>query len=237
MRLRLISAILGSSLFLLMPALTTRADSTLGGSSTSSLEAAPASCVTNPNFCAAGGLLVSGGASGNGYSIGLRPSLFCSDSGLWSWCSGGANAIQVTINGVFFPGFAINSFPDSTISQDASGVITMTMNNLCNFSVGCYSFAFDLAPDPVMLSTLVPPTGAGPGVDGVNFADLTVIGGCSTTATSCSPTSSTPPPTTPEPSSLLLFGLGLVGVGGLHRFKVRKPIAQDLQQGLISPSR
>jgi hypothetical protein len=229
-RPRLISAILSLSLFLLMPALT-RADSTLGGSSTSSLEAAPASCVTNPNFCAPGGLLLSGGASGNGYSIGLRPSLFCLELSVWSWCSGGANAIQVTINGVSFPGFAVNSFPDSTISQDASGVITMTMNNLCNFSVGCYSFAFDLAPDPVMLSALVPPTGGGAGVDGVNFADLTVIGGCYTTSTSCSPTSSTPPPTTPEPSSLLLFGLGLVGVGGLHRFKVRKPIAQGLQQG------
>lgn len=221
MRLRLISAILGLSLFLLIVPALARADSSIGASSTSTLMAQP--CAVNPFFCSPGGLIVSGGASGAGYDFGLASSLYCSGGSGWYWCSGGLGVGFATLAGQrFAPDFGLG-YLDSTITQDpSSGLVSLTMNDLCNFSVGCYSFVFDLAPDPAMLSSLVPTTDGSLGTDGINFADLTVVGGCFTSSTTCSSTITPAPTPTPEPAtgSLMLIGLGLCGVVMAMRMRI-----------------
>ncbi|MGB6485089.1 MAG: VPLPA-CTERM sorting domain-containing protein [Candidatus Acidiferrales bacterium] len=186
--------------FLLSPSPCMASPTPLGASTSSSLGA------YSYSYEIPGALVLSGFVAGSGYSIGFVGAVFCGSGGSWYWCSGGSTSYSLAVPGVF-EGELYETGAAVTVTQaSVSGPIALT------YVVDGYTVVFDLYEDPVLLSSLVDES---PEVEGVSYVDLTVTGGCYTTATSCSATSTSSP--TPEPASLLLLGSGLAGLGLIRR--------------------
>jgi MYXO-CTERM domain-containing protein len=147
-----------------------------------------------------GGIALGGEVTGPGYTLGFDGAIFCPGGGGWYWCSGGYGTATLDIGGV--PQISYYSYPAGSTLSDNPIVVVVDAD-------GTF-YTFDLQDDPVSLSSLVP-AGSGNGVEGVNYVDLTVTGGC--TGTSCG--ASTSP--TPEPSGFVLLGSGLAGLGFIRR--------------------
>ena len=209
MRPRLSSAILGLSLFLLMPALG-HADPVQLGAPTGTIEAGAIN-LEGGTYIELYGFLQDADPD---YEISVDQPIFCGSGDSWYWCAG-----QPGI-GVVFPSLSINT-PyeeadpwDVVFNQSGPPAATLTFEDLYG-----YTLNFALAVDPALLSSLVPTTGGAAPVLDVNYVNLTVTAACydTTADPSCSPGSFTSPTTTPEPSSFLLMltGVGLLGLAML----------------------
>jgi hypothetical protein len=203
---------------------TVNTNLTFGASTSSTLTITGVSnyCGVTTGFCS--GLGLQGFATGTdslggSYTLGSFGSFFGTAGSPDSWyqasgCAGFNTNCRWASDLSFTDSssYGLNGSDDPvTLFQAPGGSITMTLlacvaaaNNVCTAST---NLIFDLQVDPAMLANLQ----AGQSVD------LTVIGGCITTGTSCG--SGTSGGVTPEPGTLLLLSSGLLGFAPFIRRK------------------